>query len=71
MDSDESSLNIHLCQAMPNCNGIKSSESQDFMEEFTCTLKGIKVGIHVNFLLDTYAIFLSDVDPHENALFRS
>ena len=45
MDSDESSLNIHLCQAMPNCNGIKSSESQDFMEEFTCTLKGIKVGI--------------------------
>ena len=66
MDSDESSLNIHLCQAMPNCNGIKSSESQDFMEEFTCTLKGIKVGIHVNFFY--WIHYTSLVDPGENSL---
>ena len=43
MESDQS-LSIHLCQSVPNCNGVKVVETHDSMEEYTCRLKGIKVG---------------------------
>ena len=48
MESDQS-LSVHLCQAMPQCNGVSDSltaleTSSNFMEEYTCKLKGIKVG---------------------------
>ena len=50
MESDQS-LSVHLCQAMPNCNGVSDSvtvvETPDCMEEYTCKLKGIKVGIQI------------------------
>ena len=47
MDSDKN-LSVHLCQAMPNCNGVRVSEPHNFMDEYTCKLKGIKVGYCIN-----------------------